>query len=91
MIDQELLKMLRCPRSHQAVQMAPESLVIKLNSAIERGELRDVDDQKITHPIEGAVMVPHAKQVYPIRGGIVSMVADEAISIAAIDDHSFVD
>jgi len=87
MIDQELLKLLRCPRSRETVQLAPESLVVKLNDAIGRGELRDFGDQKITQPIDAAVMVDGAKEVYPIRGGIVSMVADEAISIVTIDYH----
>ncbi|TWU43108.1 hypothetical protein Q31b_21450 [Novipirellula aureliae] len=87
MIDKELLKLLRCPRSRRTMQLAPESLVSKLNEAVKRGELRDLGDQKITQPIDAALMVCDGAEVYPIRGGIVSMVAEEAIPTAAVDDH----
>ena len=48
MIDEKLIQMLRCPIDGSDLALADEGLVRRVNEAIERGEVRDAHDQKVT-------------------------------------------
>lgn len=80
MIDDKLLRMLRCPVDHTQLAIADEALVRRLNTAINQGDLRDRADQKIADPIESGLVTADGKWVYPIRGGIPTLIADHAIA-----------
>ena len=81
MIDEKMIEMLRCPIDGNRLEMAEKSVTQRLNDAIKRGELRDRMDQKITRELD-ATLVNHASnRAYPIRGGIPSLVADEAMDL----------
>ncbi len=82
MIDPKLLAMLRCPIAGSELQLAENSLIQRLQTAIERGEARDRLEQKVSEGIEGGLVDPGHTWLYPIRGGIPSLVAEEAIDIA---------
>jgi uncharacterized protein YbaR (Trm112 family) len=81
MIDPKLIEMLRCPESGGRLQLAAESVVARVNQAIQRGEARDRVDQKVSEPIDGGLVANQGDWLYPIRGGIPTLVVDEAIRL----------
>lgn len=82
MIDADLLSMLRCPADGSQLEIADDAAIQQINSAISAGTARDVADQIVTEPIEAGLRPSGNSIVYPIRGGIPSLVADEAIRLA---------
>ncbi len=48
MIDEKLIRMLRCPIDDSKLALADQPLLQRVNDAIQRGELRDRHDQKVT-------------------------------------------
>ncbi|GAA5509302.1 hypothetical protein [Novipirellula caenicola] len=83
MIDQNLLAMLRCVLSGESLQPAEPAFVEKINELIKRGELRDRQDQRIQEGIETGLICESGGLMYPVRDGIVCMVAEEAIVLPA--------
>jgi uncharacterized protein YbaR (Trm112 family) len=81
MIDPKLLDMLRCPIDGSRLQLAENAVVNGLNEAIGRGEVRDRQDQKVSEPLDGGLVNKAANRLYPIRGGIPSLVVNEAIEL----------
>ncbi|GAA4462879.1 hypothetical protein [Novipirellula rosea] len=83
MIDQNLLSMLRCVLSGEPLRPAEPSFVEKINELIKNGELRDRQDQRIREGIDTGLIRESGGLMYPVRDGIVCMVADEAIVLPA--------
>lgn len=81
MIDQKLLAMLRCPVSGGSLQLADAFLIQRVQEAIGRGEVRDRLEQKVTAGIEGGLVDTNQNWLYPIRDGIPTLVAEEAIDL----------
>ena len=82
MIDPKLLAMLRCPIAGGVLHLAEDSLIERLQTAIERGDARDRLEQKVNEGIEGGLVDQQQVWLYPIRDGIPTLVAEEAIRIA---------
>ena len=82
MIDSELLKILCCPETHQAVLVADSSLVEKLNQQITAGTLHNRGGQPLKEKIDGGLIRADGRFVYPIRQDIPVMLIDEAIPVA---------
>jgi uncharacterized protein YbaR (Trm112 family) len=80
-IDADLLRILRCPREGSKLALADDSLIQNLNEQIRRGELRDAQDQKVEDPIEAGLLTATGTRLYPIRGGIPTLIANEAIEL----------
>ena len=85
MIDSKLVEMLRCPIDGNRLEIAENTLLKRVNDAIGRGELRDVVDQKVTVPMDAALVNLGANRGYPIRGGIPSLVADQAFELPDLE------
>jgi len=83
MIDPELLKILCCPETHQAVRMADSALVEKLNQQVATGNLKSRGGQALKEKIDGGLIRSDGRFVYPIRQNIPVMLMDEAIPVAA--------
>jgi len=81
MLDSKLIDMLRCPVDGSNLQLVTGDHVQRINLAVEAGDLRDRLDQRISAPLEAALLNCQANRVYPIRGGIPSLVAGEAIDL----------
>ncbi len=81
MLESKLIEMLRCPVDGGRLTLLDAQAIQRLNGALEAGELRDRLDQRITTPFDAALLNINANRVYPIRGGIPSLVADEAIDL----------
>jgi uncharacterized protein YbaR (Trm112 family) len=81
MIDQKLLAMLRCPVSGGSLLLADAALIQRVQEAIGRGEARDRLEQKVTAGIDGGLVDASRQWLYPIRDGIPTLVAEEAIDL----------
>jgi uncharacterized protein YbaR (Trm112 family) len=81
MIDPELLKIMCCPETRQAVALADASLVQRLNQRIASGEVKNRAGKPVAEAIDGALTRADGKFVYPIRKNIPIMLIDEAIPL----------
>lgn len=86
MINDELLRMLRCPIDGKLLGIAEESLIRQLNLQIAEGVVRDRQDQKVTEPIECGLKSQTANCLFPVRNGIPSLLAGEAILLGEKDE-----
>ena len=81
MMDPELLKIMCCPETHQAISVAEPSLIEKLNQQITAGQLRNRANQPVKETIGGGLIRDDKKFLYPIRQNIPIMLIDEAIPL----------
>ena len=81
MIEAELLKILCCPETHQALQMAEPGLVEQLNQQIATGSLKNRSGQPVKEKIDGGLERADGRFLYPIRENIPVMLVDEAIPL----------
>jgi uncharacterized protein YbaR (Trm112 family) len=81
MMDAELLKILCCPETHQALRMADSVLVDKLNQQAASGTLKNRTGQPVREKLEGGLVRADGKVLYPIRHNIPVMLVEEAIPL----------
>lgn len=83
-IDKELLAILCCPETKQAVTLAEDSLIQKLNAAVVRGELLNLGKRPVSAELDGGLIRADRKILYPIRENIPVMLIDEGIPLEQI-------
>ena len=81
MIDRDLLDILACPENKTPVKLADQPLIDAINSAIEKGEVKNRGGQKIEQPIDGGLVREDRIFLYPIQDAIPVMLIDKAIPI----------
>ncbi|PYJ03193.1 MAG: hypothetical protein DME25_12965 [Verrucomicrobia bacterium] len=81
MLDTELLNLLCCPETHQAVRPADAALVAQLNQKVQASVLKNRVGQPVKEAIEGGLVRADGKFLYPVRRGIPVMLVDEAIPL----------
>lgn len=81
MIDSELLKILRCPETHQPVRVAEPALIEKLNRQIGSGGQQNRAGQTVKEKVDGGLVRNDGKFLYPIRQGVPVMLFEEAIPL----------
>lgn len=77
----KMISMLRCPIDGSQLECASKDVLRRLNQAIQHGELRDQNDQKVTGELQAGLVAGEGRRFYPIREGIASLVAGEAINL----------
>lgn len=82
-IDKELLAILCCPDTKQAVSLADETLIASMNEKISRGELLNKAGSKVDEKIDGGLIRADNKILYPIREAIPVMLIEEGIPLSA--------
>jgi uncharacterized protein YbaR (Trm112 family) len=83
-IDQQLLDILACPETKEPVALADDALIAKLNTAIEKGTLKNRAGEDITEKIDGGLVRQDQKYLYPIRDDIPIMLIDEGIPLEGV-------
>jgi uncharacterized protein YbaR (Trm112 family) len=83
MIDPELLKILRCPETHQTLTLADAALIQSLNEKLAAGQLRNRAGQPVKEKLDGGLLRSDGKFLYPVRKDIPVMLIDEAIPLPA--------
>ena len=81
MIDPKLLQILRCPIEGNPLKVADPEMLERVRLAIEQGTARDRLDQRVHQDIDGGLINQSGTWIYPIRGEIPTLVADEAIRL----------
>ena len=81
MIDQQLLEILRCPNDHSPLTEADESLLRKLNAAIEAGRMVNLCGQTLSKTFDSGLIREAGDIVYPVIDGIPVLLPDEGISL----------
>ena len=81
MIDDKLLTLIQCPISGQTLRIAPDELVASLNQKIAAGSVRDQSDQLVKDALDHGLITEDGARLYPVRGGIPTLVADSAIEL----------
>ncbi len=87
MIEPKLIALLRCPLSGSELVLAEKTLVGRVNDEIEKGTLRDRADGQITQVIDGGLVTADRGRLYPIRGQIPTLIADEAIELGQLGEE----
>lgn len=82
-MDQEFLKIVRCPVTKSSLEYADETTLASLNRKIENGELFNRVGQIVELEITSGLINADRTLLLPIRGGIAIMVADQAIVLDA--------
>jgi uncharacterized protein YbaR (Trm112 family) len=81
MLDPEILKLMRCPETHQELRAADATLLEQLNGKIQAGALKTRSGQVVKEKIDGGFVRADGKWLYVIRGGLPVMLVDEAIPL----------
>ncbi len=84
MIDRQLLDILACPETHEAVSLADETLIESLNRKIEAGQVVNRAGEKVTETIEGGLVREDGRYLYAIRDGIPIMLVEQAIPLEGV-------
>lgn len=81
--------MIRCPIDGTELSLLDESRLKSLNDAISvgGGNLRTRADAQVTTQVDAALHSHSGNWIYPIRNGILSLLADDAISTIAISNQ----
>ena len=81
MIDQQLLDILACPETREAVSLADEALIENLNRKIDAGQLVNRAGEKVTEPINGGLVREDGRYLYVIRNDIPIMLVEQGIPL----------
>jgi len=81
-LDQQLLDILACPETKEAVLLADDALIAKINAAIETGTLRNRAGETVAEKIDGGLVREDKKYLYPIRDDIPVMLIDKGIPLS---------
>jgi uncharacterized protein YbaR (Trm112 family) len=82
MVTPELLEILVCPVSHQALHTATESELAPLNDRIRRGACRNLGGEKIVEAVESGLLREDGEVLYRVRGGIPVLISSEGILVS---------
>ena len=82
MTKTELVQLLCCPETHQAVAWAAPAEVERLNQAIAAGQVRNRAGQLVQEKLDGGLVRADGKYLYPVRREIPVMLVDESLPLA---------
>lgn len=83
-LDKDLLAILCCPETKQAVTIADAALIQQLNDAIKARRLQNIGKQTVTELVEAGLLRADAKILYPIRENIPVMLIEEGIPLEQV-------
>ena len=81
MVDKELLELIVCPETHQALREATREELAAWNARISRGELRNRAGTALKVPLEEALVREDGRVLYPVLDGIPMLITEEAVPI----------
>jgi len=76
-----LVQMIRCPVTKSDLTIASEQTVSDLNQQIQDRKLLNQIGQVVEDPLEGGFVNEDKSLLLPVRGGIVILIADQAIPL----------
>ena len=80
-VSSELLEILVCPETKQAVHIASEDVLARVNTEIEAGRLRNRGGEPVSKPITEALLREDGKVLYVVDDGIPVMLVEESVEL----------
>ena len=80
-VSQELLEILVCPETRQAVTPAPQELLEELNRKIASGTLRTRGGDPVSEPIREGLLREDRRVLYVVDDGIPVMLIEDSIEL----------
>lgn len=71
----------QCPISQRPLALASAELVAKVNQQIAEQRLVTVEGQGVSQPVDGGWYCRQSRRFYPLRDGILCLIADQAIDL----------
>ena len=84
MLNEQFLKILRCPVSGSSLEPAGPELLMRVNAAITGGHLKDRFGDPVTKLIEDGLVNEDRSLLLVVDDGIPNLIADEAIPLKQI-------
>jgi len=84
MISAALLDLLVCPETRTPVTVAPDTLLERVNRAVDAGSLRTRSGQPVSAPLTEALVREDGQLLFAVRDGIPIMLLDEAIPLDSL-------
>ena len=69
-IPETFLKLLACPMSGEKLVVANSAILMRLNEAIKENQLHDADGNRISYPLEAALVTTTGDHIYPVIAGV---------------------
>jgi uncharacterized protein YbaR (Trm112 family) len=85
-VNGKLLEILCCPVSKTPLTVLGRQKLDKLNSAIKSGEALFVDGEKVTDPLQEALITEDGKVVYPVQDDIPVLLEEKGIGTTQFQD-----
>lgn len=82
MIDEKLLSLIQCPVSGQTLKLSAAEVIADLNKKIGQGTVRDASDQLVESKLDQGLISEDGARLYPVRGGIPTLIAEAAIELS---------
>jgi uncharacterized protein YbaR (Trm112 family) len=83
MITPELLALLRCPQTRQALSPASTEQLAQIEARRAAGKLHNHAGQTVQEPVSAGLVREDGALLYPIRNGIPVLLLDEALPLGA--------
>ncbi len=83
-VHPDLVEILACPESRQAVRLAGAELLDRLNRLIEEGRIRNRGGARVEKRLEEALVREDGQVLYPVVEDIPVMLVDEGILLDAL-------
>lgn len=80
-VSEELLEILVCPETKQAVSPAPDDVLQKLAAEVAAGRLRNRGGRKLEQAPDEGLLREDGKILYPVQDGIPVMLIEESIEL----------
>jgi uncharacterized protein YbaR (Trm112 family) len=85
-IDQSLLKILRCPKDLSPLSLANSQLLERVNRVIEAGRIVNLEGVCVQQQLESALISDTGELLYPIINEIPALLPGEAIPLNQLDE-----
>ena len=84
-LDRQLLELLVCPVTKQALFLLKENQLERLNAAIEAGDIKTADGQILKTPLHQALISRNGTVIYPVENDIPIMLEERSIPAVQLE------